>query len=44
MMAISELSTDEWNSDLINKIEKIVSKSADELESILNTLNYDNPP
>ena len=39
MMAISELSNYEWSPDLVNKIEKIVSKSADELEAILKTIN-----
>ncbi len=41
MMAISELSNDEWSPDILNKIEMVVSKSADELELILKTLNYD---
>ncbi len=38
MMAISELSNDEWSPDLVNKVEKIVSKSADELEAILKAI------
>lgn len=39
MMTISELSNDDWSPELVNKVEKIVSKSADELEAILKTIN-----
>ena len=39
MMAISEISNDELSSDLIKKVQAIVSKSADELETILKTIN-----
>ncbi|MDF1540371.1 MAG: hypothetical protein P1Q69_15860 [Candidatus Thorarchaeota archaeon] len=39
MMAISELSNDEWSPDLINRVERIVSNSADELEKMLKMIN-----
>lgn len=39
MMAISELSPDEWSPDLVSRVEKIVSKSADGLEVILKTIS-----
>ena len=39
IMTISEMSDNEWSSDLVNKVERIVSKSADALEAILRTIN-----
>lgn len=39
MIAISELSDYEWSPDLLNRVEKIVSKSADDLETVLRTIN-----
>jgi DNA-binding PadR family transcriptional regulator len=39
ILAISEISDNEWSPDLVHRVEKIVSKSADELESILKTIN-----
>ncbi len=39
IMAISEIFDNKWSADLVNRVERIVSKSADELESILKTIN-----
>lgn len=39
IMAISEISDNEWSPDLVKKVERIVSKSADDLEAILKTIN-----
>lgn len=39
VLAISEISDNEWSPDLVQRVENIVSKSADELESILKTIN-----
>jgi len=39
ILAISEISGNEWSPDLVRRVEKIVSKSADELEAILKTIN-----
>jgi DNA-binding PadR family transcriptional regulator len=38
MMAISELSSDGWSPDIVKRVEKVVSKSADELEVILKSI------
>jgi DNA-binding PadR family transcriptional regulator len=39
IMAISEISDNEWSPDLLNKVEKIVSRSANDLETILKTID-----
>ena len=38
MMALSELSNEDWSPNLATRVEKIISKSADDLETLVNTI------
>jgi hypothetical protein len=39
MMTLSELPEEKWNTELLNRLDKVLTSSADNLEAILRTID-----